>query len=86
MLVELVVGVVESEVLGLSERCPPGRKDVRSWIRPRNFAMMTAAQRRVPGIVLSVSNVDFFVDQLPLHHNDAKRGNGLSQTTLQISR
>ena len=84
MLVELVVGVVESEVLGLSERCPPGRKDVRSWIRPRNFAMMTAVQGSAPGNVLSVSNVDF-VDQLPLHHNDAKSGNGLRQTTLQIS-
>jgi hypothetical protein len=84
MLVELVVGVVESEALGLSERCPLGKKDVRSWIRPRNLVMMTAAQRRVPGM-LSVSNVDFVVDQLPLHHNDVERGNGLRQTTLQIS-
>jgi hypothetical protein len=43
MLLELVVGVVEREVLGLFERDPPGRKDVRSCISPRNFVMTTAA-------------------------------------------
>ena len=77
MLLELVVGVVEREVLGLFERCPPGRKDVRSWINPRNFVMMTAAWWERSRNVLSVSYIDFFVDQLQLHHNDAKCGNGL---------
>jgi hypothetical protein len=85
MLVELVVGVVESEGLGLFVRDPLGRKDVKSWIRPRNFVMMTAGLAESSKNVWSVSNVDFFVNQLQLHHNDAKRGNGLGQTIPWLS-